>query len=1019
MPRAPIRPHPPRAHRPAEVPSRRFHGRVAATLLAVVLATIAAMPGTAVAAWEPEGVDFTRPRILYRSGDLPAIQARLAREPYRTIVADMQARTALAEAYTLDDPGITAHRLKSRAAKNLAFLYAADRTLVAGEVVPFPTPADREATGERVEALLVNLFDRSRLAVPPPVGGWDRDISTSEEIVNYATAFDTMLGAGWDFGAAEAVIVDRLVSVVSELYLNYFDPASASALSEFHQNNHRSKSGAAMVIAGIVLAEHTPGPGEAAHREPTLWVEFGLIQIDRVTRFALITGDGVYGEGPFYMRFASQNLLPFARAWDRLLGGADYPLEAFDFRSPWRDPLFHRTLRWMLDVTLPDGTLAPTDDGNPGRSYYFGLLPKGDMTPHHYWRYAHTTRPFETDGNVDLAADALVTYDDSIAHEPPDGPTTAFYPEGGAAIFRSDWSEEAVMAVVQAEHYAAAEIARDREGNIVAPQSHEHPDPGSFLMHAFGERLLLDPGYISFTARTSFNQPIHHNMILVGGRGPVDPLSATIAWRSAPDADAPADGHASLTDTLDTPFLDTATSTARYGGPGTAVGTEDEAGSLVSRRFLFADERYLAIADRVEAPDASPETFTWLLHGNGGEDSGGAFAATPTGGRWTQGAARLDGGFSFLGGTPSFSTQRFLHEVPDKEISSHTGLLAEANGTALRSVALVYPSHSTEAAPEITDLERAGMAALKLVDPDGDRRVVFLSALPGSGMRTLAPADTGVEEIASDASRLLVDTHLDGRLRLVWAEEARTLRYGAASPAFFEFDDVPRTLGLALADDRASAYVGSWLPEVRIGGLGFVPQAVDGACGFRVEDGHVWVRLSRERRFDLRAAPGNARPAADPGIPLRTKVGQEVTLDGSASCDADGDPLTAAWELVSAPAGSLWQLEETDGFMPRLLTDVAGPYRVRLVVTDSTGQASHANELLVIAGYPCSDGVDNDLDGRFDAARDPECESAGEIDESLPGCGLGGEVGFLVGALATLRRRRDPCRSSSTSRSSS
>ena len=29
----------------------------------------------------------------------------------------------------------------------------------------------------------------------------------------------------------------------------------------------------------------------------------------------------------------------------------------------------------MLDLTLPDGTMAPIDDGNVGRSAYFGALP--------------------------------------------------------------------------------------------------------------------------------------------------------------------------------------------------------------------------------------------------------------------------------------------------------------------------------------------------------------------------------------------------------------------------------------------------------------------------------------------------------------------------------------------------------------------------------------------------------------------------------------------------------------------
>jgi protocatechuate 3,4-dioxygenase beta subunit len=105
-----------------------------------------------------------------------------------------------------------------------------------------------------------------------------------------------------------------------------------------------------------------------------------------------------------------------------------------------------------------------------------------------------------------------------------------------------------------------------------------------------------------------------------------------------------------------------------------------------------------------------------------------------------------------------------------------------------------------------------------------------------------------------------------------------------------------------------------------------------------------------------------------------------VTLDGSASCDADGDALEHRWELVSAPAGSAWRLTSADTARPELLADRAGPYRVRLVVTDEHGIVSAEQEVLVVAGDRCADGIDNDTDGRLDTD-DRDCDG---VDEGEP-----------------------------------
>ena len=921
------------------------------------------------AAWAPPGIDLSRPRILLRPGDVPALQARVEREPYVRILKDMRGRTNLANGVALDDHSVDGERFKARAAKNLAFLYAIDRTLDGGNVVPFPTPEARAAVGARVHELLLAMYTRHRVAVPPPIGGWDRDISSSEELLQYATAYDTMLGAGWDFGADRATIEGNIVDLASEMYENFVDPDTVGGTTRLHQNNHRSKSGAAMVVAAIAVAEYTPPPGTDPRgvRDPAVWLEYGLDQVDLVMRHVLVTGDGAYAEGPFYLRFASQNLIPFARAWDRLVGGADWTARGITVPSLWYHPLWQRTQRWMLDMTLPDGSMAPIDDGNPGRSHYFGILPPGlPWASAFAWRWANAPQPFDTDGNIDLGPDAIVLFDDAVAPAPPDGPTTAFYVAGGNAIFRSDWSDDAVVANVQAEHDTASEFGRDRDGRGVSPQSHEHAEPGAFLLHAFGERLAIDPGYLSFTEHTLVNKPEHHNVILVDGKGPVDYLTASLGWQPNLFGPPPADGQAYLSGTFDGAFLDTATVRTSYGLPP-ARRTD------IERRFAFADERYLVVFDHVASPGPTARTFTWLLHGNGGGTSGGTFEQTQSGGRWTRPHARLDGGLALADAMPSFAVSTGRHEAPGKILTTHAVLAGSGSGDDVRAVQVLYPSRSTDAPPVLATAATPSGNALLLTDAAGDRRAIALHRAAGSPLLDTAPAGSGLATISTDGARVLVDAHGDGALRLAWTEDA----------TFFRYDGVellrgarPGRLGIALADGRADVVVDDGAETTTVRGLGFTPLAADGACALATSAGVVTLDLSRERRVTLRAGAGNSAPGADPGPDRFVPPGARVPLDAGASCDLDGDALVASWELVEVPIGADWTLDDADGPLPSLLAAARGTYRLRLTVTDAHGAASRPHDLVIRAVAP-----EEDPDGDLVPADLDNCGSVANPDQ--------------------------------------
>jgi hypothetical protein len=959
------------------------------------ISLLLALAAPARAAWQPEGVDLTRPRLLLRPGDVAVVQERVAREPYRTLLARIAGQVASSQGWPLDDHSIPAEREKSKAAKHAAFLYAIDRTVAGSAAVAFATPAERAAMGDRARELLLAMYTVSRIA-----DTFDDDINTSEEILSYATAYDTLVGAGYPLTPEDdASIRANLIALASDLYEDYLglDPAIGTQ-TVFLTNNHRTKSGAALAVAGIALAEHTPAPGSdpLGLAEPASWLAYGLAQVDRVLRFAYLTGDGAYSEGPYYARYSGQNHLPLLFAVDRLAGGAAGPVFGLPQPNLWRHPLFARHQRWMLDTTLPDGSMAHVDDGNVGRSYYYGMLSGFAEAAQLHWAWANGRAPFESDGSVDLSADQIVAYDDAIAAAAPQGSPTSFYAEGGNAIFRSDWSRDGIVALVLGEHGIASEFARDEQGRgIPAAASHEHAEPGAFLLFAFGEQLAIDPGYFTFEERGLVAEPRHHNVVLVDGKGPSDPFLATIRWGGTREDEPPTDGQSSLSRPLDSGFADAVTVTSSYGGalPGT-TGTTPPA--FLERRFVFADDAYLLLADRMRSTRS--RSYQWLLHGNGGPGSGGSFAAAPAGGVWTIRGARLTGAVGFDVGPPAFSTATELHEHYDREALEHTVLRAQAQGADVRGLTLLVPTRSGDPAPSVEPVEVGGGAAFAFTDAAADRVALALHRAPGQGELALALPGAGALA-ASDGSVWNFDARGDGSLRHAFADDAKVLRHAGAT--LVETASHGR-LAIHPEPARAEVVAETADAEVAVGGLGFAPRAADGACALAATASGARVALNRSRVFVLRADAGNSAPAADAG-PSPRKVGANVALalDGRASCDLDGDALVPRWEIVSAPAGSAWSLAGADGWTPVLEVDRRGPYRVRLVVTDAAGAASRPAEVAVWAGGACADRVDEDLDGYFDRL-DPQCPSPGEGS----GCGLGGPELLPICAWYAFRRRR-------------
>jgi len=605
-----------------------------AAFIGLIVIGLLGFVSEAFAYWASPGMDWeSYPRVLYGPGEEEAIRTRLEREPYLTLyrrVYDIANR-----AYTLDDHAIGAEQSKGNIAKAAAFVYAMNRKPAESEgtwSVVEMAGEERAEYGARTEELLHAMWTHSRMENFFSAG---LDIHTAEELTLWATAYDTLKGAGYPF-ADEAGAIANVVALASDFFGDY-TYRHKSQMAAYNEN-HMSKSASALGLAAIALngyPGYLPEEDPEGFAKPENWIDFAVNKTDFIVLDALVSREGSFSEAAVYYGYTAVNHLPFMRALHRYAGPEGWTVNGFAYGDLLMREENRRIHDWLVRIRLPDGAFPPFDDCTPKGQYAFGAvgdLPNGGL---YRWAWEHQPTYAFAGGSVDLSIETIVAYDDAVEAVPPDAlgwPPNQFLIDGGQAVFRSSWGPEAVYMLVAAEHGKAAGWALRRDGEpIDGAGGHDHNDPCALHLYAYGQPLLLDAGYLGWDNHNKVNNPKNHNLLLVDGKGPSKPelIVPTLVtdengdivvkegeeggWVPGPD------GEAFLNDFFDMDGLAYARIDTHYGdeAPATAI----------SRHALFVRGRYFIVFDEAHGEDGAAHDFTIQWQGNGGGLEG--FAQRP------------------------------------------------------------------------------------------------------------------------------------------------------------------------------------------------------------------------------------------------------------------------------------------------------------------------------------------------------------------------------------------------------
>ncbi|HET9503996.1 MAG TPA: heparinase II/III family protein [Hymenobacter sp.] len=703
-------------------------------------------------AWLPDSARPAYPRTLLAAPALPQVQASLAepgrRAIYQSLWADVQSPPPT------DNTSASGRRARATWAKNAAFAVLLNRQPAGAGLAPLPAET-HDALAASARSLLESLNTEVE-----PFATWTGTMPYTEwqwrskELIDYLIAYDLLRGAG-ESAAALAAGQARLQVFAGNLYRQSTTPLMGITFYSAVKNNHTLMTAAALGMAAVVLNDAT---STDANQQPARWAGAGLHTIDNVLwRDAQRQSDSTqvagYAEGPYYCKYALLNCLPYFRAMGNFLPDGRLPYtfggSTRSIRNPYFDPKYDRLYEWLTAIRLPDGRLPALED-----SYVDMGMPELALTgkpqyakPMYYSKITGTGMASDLaqlrDATVDMRAAWLAA---AVAPTAPAHPALTVLPGSGNLIFRSGADSAATYLHV----YGRGGTAQSNSGG------HNQGDASSFILHAQGQLLALDPGYLSYGRRAEVGAATSHNLVLVDGAGPA--LGAPGATNSAP---------AAIERTFQTPQLS-------YGEVTTSYQQ-----ARLTRKTLFVRNTYYLLADAVSA--AAPRTYTWQLHGYGlagGTAATGTFAGNLAGheGTWQKNGVRLLAHVAGTGTAATYATATNPHETTYNTAENHTTLLVQQSGTTqTQFLSALYPYAAQP--PQVATTSQATTAALATA-AEGFVDVAFAQA------DTVLTADASgrlPQAVQADGLLNFYSADANGKFAQLFVQAGTTLQVGPAA----------------------------------------------------------------------------------------------------------------------------------------------------------------------------------------------------------------------------------------------